>query len=64
MPSISVIMSDVENGKTTLDIDNNKTFSDLVDKYCKKKCISKKKRNSLKFIFNGNEISSSNKEKL
>ncbi len=51
MPSISVIMSDVENGKTTLDIDNNKTFSDLVDKYCKKKCISKKKKKQFEIYF-------------
>jgi len=64
MPSITVYFDTIENGKIHLDIDNTKTFLDLVDRYCKTTCISNKKRNSLKFTFDGNEIPSTSQEKL
>ena len=60
MPLIKVIFSQVGRSKIGLEINNESPFFDLVNKYCKYHCISKKERNKLKFTLNGTEISSYN----
>lgn len=64
MPEISIILDHIELGKTKIAINNDKTFAEMVSKYCKQKGISKKIIPNLKFIFNGNEIPSSSVEKI
>ncbi len=64
MPEINVMFDHIELGKTSITINNDKTFSELASKYCKQKGISKKIIPNLKFIFNGNEISLSSVEKI
>lgn len=42
MPEISIILDHIELGKTKIAINNDKTFAEMVSKYCKQKGISKK----------------------
>lgn len=64
MPLINVIFENIELGKKSLNINDDNTFAELVTKYCKQNCISKKIIPNLHYIFNGNEISSSSSEKI
>ena len=64
MPEIKVIFDSIKSGKTLIVISDDKTFSQLITRYCKHTCISKKIIPSLHFIFNGNEISSSSSENI
>lgn len=56
MPQIKVMFSQAGRSKIGLEINNESPFIDLVNKYCKYHCISKKERNELKFTLNGTEI--------
>ena len=64
MPEINIIFDHLGLGITQIKISNDKTFSDLVTKYCKTKCLSKKLMPKLRYIFNGVEIPSSSNEKI
>lgn len=57
MPGIEIIFQ--ENGKNTLiKAEKNMKFSEVVNKFCKTNCISKKVRPNLRFAFKGSLISS------
>ena len=64
MPSIQVIMDNIKTGKISLNIDNEKPFSELVERYCRTTCTPRRIKNCLKFTFNGSEIPSNSQEKL
>ena len=64
MAPIKVLLDSIKTGKTNVEIDNDKTFAQLVDKYRKQICLSVKLLNTLIFIFNGNVIPSTSQEKL
>ena len=51
MPEINIIFDHLGLGITKIKISNDKTFSDLVTKYCKTKCLSKKLMPKLRYIF-------------
>ena len=64
MPDINVIFDHLGLGITQIVINNDKTFSDLVTKYCKTKCLSKRLMPKLRYLFNNVEIPSSSQEKI
>ena len=64
MPDINVIFDHLGLGMTQIVINNDKTFSDLVTKYCKTKCLSKRLMPKLRYLFNNVEIPSSSQEKI
>ena len=63
MVNIYVMLNHLGKKTTKIEINDEKSFSELIEKYCKYNgIISKKDKSNLKFIFGGSEISSYNKK--
>ena len=64
MTAIEVIFQQKEEKNISIKINSNNKFSELINKYYKTKCISKRDRNKIKFMFMKNEIMPSSETTL
>jgi uncharacterized ubiquitin-like protein YukD len=64
MSDIEVIFQQKGEKNISIKIKSNNKFSELINKYYKTKCISKRDRNKIKFMFMNNEIMPSSETTL